>query len=302
LKSATSGQPAEISAKPAKASPKTRAAEISAELAEPAKPSQCAQSTQQPPFPKPRRKNTKRTGELSEAAFLVKAQRLGFKVSKPWGDSERYDFILDNGERMWRIQIKCTESVRGRGYDVPPTYTDQSRKAAYTADDIDFLVAHIIPLDLWYVVPIAALGPGVMRFYPQGCARARFEQYREAWHLLRPGGQGKAQAESQAESTVSSLDARVARALLPATGSASLASDIVASIRADRGTGVRPVQPKLDTGSVGNETPIARSALPKNPQTNPSSTYTDFGTQLRKQFGDAMRRALFQRPADEEAE
>ena len=40
------------------------------------------------------RKNTKRTGEFSEAAFLTKATGLGFRVAKPWGDSERYDFIV----------------------------------------------------------------------------------------------------------------------------------------------------------------------------------------------------------------
>jgi hypothetical protein len=44
----------------------------------------------------PRRPNTKRTGERSEAAFLYQASRRRFAICKPWGDSERYDFILDN--------------------------------------------------------------------------------------------------------------------------------------------------------------------------------------------------------------
>src|SRR5437867_11060603 len=70
------------------------------------------------PIRKPRRANTKRTGELSEAAFLLKAKTLGFGVSRPWGDSERYDFVLDSGQRLWRAQIKCTASVRARGYDI----------------------------------------------------------------------------------------------------------------------------------------------------------------------------------------
>jgi len=38
---------------------------------------------------------TKRRGELAELAFTLKAASLGFGVSKPYGDSERYDFILD---------------------------------------------------------------------------------------------------------------------------------------------------------------------------------------------------------------
>jgi hypothetical protein len=43
---------------------------------------------------KPRR-NSKRRWELVEAAFLLKAQSMGFRVARPWGDSDRYDFILD---------------------------------------------------------------------------------------------------------------------------------------------------------------------------------------------------------------
>ena len=60
-------------------------------------------------------RNTKRTGELAEAAFLHKAVGLGFRVTKPWGDSERYDFVLDSGRRLWRVQIKCTAVERGAG-------------------------------------------------------------------------------------------------------------------------------------------------------------------------------------------
>jgi hypothetical protein len=140
-----------------------------------------------------KRPNTKRTGEFSEAAFLLKATSLGFAVTKPWGDSERYDFILDAGSRLWRVQIKGTASIRARGYDVQSTYgiygnrEEGKRKACYTAEDIDILVAYIIPCDAWYLIPVAALAPGqCLRFYPDGgCKRARFEHYREAWHLLR---------------------------------------------------------------------------------------------------------------------
>jgi hypothetical protein len=133
-------------------------------------------------------RNTTRTGDISEAAFLLKASSLGFGVAKPWGNAERYDFILDNGQRLWRVQIKCTASPRASGYDVQPIYsTYQKRKIIYTAAQIDALVAHIIPLDLWYVLPVEALaGNPSLRFYPQGgCRRPRFEHYREAWHLLK---------------------------------------------------------------------------------------------------------------------
>src|SRR5579864_8291970 len=137
---------------------------------------------------KPVHRNTKRTGELSEAAFLLKAETLGFHVSRPWGDSERYDFILDAGSRLWRVQLKCTEVIRARGYDIQPIYAIYGQgKVVYTADEIDVLVAHIIPKDTWYVLPVEAFVPcKSLRFYPDiVCRRARWERYREAWHLLR---------------------------------------------------------------------------------------------------------------------
>lgn len=132
--------------------------------------------------------NTKRTGELSEAAFLLKAQTLGFHVAKPWGDSEFYDFILDSGRHLWRVQLKCTQVIRARGYDIQPTYAIYGQgKVAYTSDEIDVLVAHIVPVDAWYVLPVGIYAPSrSLRFYPDiECRRARWEKYREAWDLLR---------------------------------------------------------------------------------------------------------------------
>jgi hypothetical protein len=58
--------------------------------------------------------------------------------------------------------------------------------AAYTEDEIDFLAAYIVPLDLWYVVPVKAFAPSKsLRFYPEGeSLRGRYEKYREAWWLM----------------------------------------------------------------------------------------------------------------------
>ena len=145
-------------------------------------------------------RNSKRTGELSEAAFLHKAVGLGFRVTKPWGDSERYDFVLDSGKRLWRVQIKCTAVERAGGYHIQPIHFVYGKnKVVYTAEDIDVLAAHIVPLDVWYVVPVAALAQGKsLRLYPDdGCKTARFEKYREGWDLFR-GGEARASEEEMA--------------------------------------------------------------------------------------------------------
>src|SRR5436309_14262788 len=48
------------------------------------------------------RRNPKRAGEISEAAFVLRAHSLGFLVAKPWGDSETCAFWLDAGSELWR--------------------------------------------------------------------------------------------------------------------------------------------------------------------------------------------------------
>jgi hypothetical protein len=57
----------------------------------------------------------KRLGEAVEAAFLAKATMLGFPVLKPWGDSRPYDFAVESGRRLWKVQVKCATAIEVRG-------------------------------------------------------------------------------------------------------------------------------------------------------------------------------------------
>src|SRR3989441_11502636 len=68
------------------------------------------------------RRNPKRAGEISEAAFVVRAHSLGFLVAKPWGDSEKYDFVLDAGSKLWRGEGKKTEGGDERGGGNQPIF------------------------------------------------------------------------------------------------------------------------------------------------------------------------------------
>jgi hypothetical protein len=129
----------------------------------------------------------KQQGELGELAFLHKAAALGFGVAKPYGDSACYDFILDSGERFWRVQVKSIYRSSRHGYQAKAQRCDHS---PYTAEQIDFLVAHVVPLDIWYVIPVDCISVSTaLGFYPSGCRRnsGRYEVYREAWQLMAPG-------------------------------------------------------------------------------------------------------------------
>jgi hypothetical protein len=128
----------------------------------------------------------KRQGELSEMAFALKAVELGFGISQPIGDSRRYDFILDSGQHLWRIQVKSTGGVHDRGYIINAYWASKGH-VPYTADQIDFLVAYVISLGVWYIIPVEAFAPRTsLPLYPDpdSTVVGRYEKYREAWGLL----------------------------------------------------------------------------------------------------------------------
>jgi PD-(D/E)XK endonuclease len=149
-----------------------------------------------------RRRNPKRMGEMSQAAFLLKAQSLGFGLAVPWGDSEKCDFIVwaGRGGRLLRVQVKATGRLNGGGYDVQPVYSTRGEgKKAYTAEEIDVLAAHVVierggvergAKDVWYLLPVEAIaGVKSLRFFPGLKGRdPKWEGYREAWEWLEGGG------------------------------------------------------------------------------------------------------------------
>jgi len=129
------------------------------------------------------KKQQKRRGEIAEALFLAKMAMMGYAVATPWGDSERYDAIVDTGSRLLRVQVKSAHRVSanaGGGYHVR---AHGHLRKSYRACEIDLLVAYVVPEDAWYVFPPAAFEKmKSMRLFPLvGKKRSKFEDYREGW-------------------------------------------------------------------------------------------------------------------------
>ncbi len=135
----------------------------------------------------PVRHHPKTRGELAELLFMYTAASHGLVVAKPWGDDLPFDVLVSSGGPFLRIQVKCTSVRHSRGYHLS-CFRPAGRRS-YTAREIDFLAACVIPERTWYLLPIRALGSRktVVLFPRRTPAHgwARFERYREAWHLLR---------------------------------------------------------------------------------------------------------------------
>jgi hypothetical protein len=128
-------------------------------------------------------KDKKRRGEWAESVFIARAGEHGLPVSKPCGDSDSYDCVVGRPGRFVAVQVKCTVAklVSGKGYNCS---TCSSHKA-YRAGAFDFLAAYVVLEDLWYIIPAREIRGLKSISLCTESGEAKYEQYREAWDLLR---------------------------------------------------------------------------------------------------------------------
>jgi hypothetical protein len=98
--------------------------------------------------------NSKQRGELAEMMFMVKAAQKGFATAKPYGDSRRYDLIVDVGQRLWRVQVKSASVQQYGSYQVNLQRNLNGEVVFYEASEIDFVVAFVFPCEAWFVISV----------------------------------------------------------------------------------------------------------------------------------------------------
>lgn len=127
---------------------------------------------------------SKDLGELAQAEFIVKAMHNGLRVSEPFGDNQKYDFIVDNGNKLFRIQVKSTSCYieNGDNYKLSTSY-GSSKKELYTNKDIDFFACYIQPERIWYIIPVTSVHTPSIRLYNNSNA-SKLTPFKEAWNLL----------------------------------------------------------------------------------------------------------------------
>ncbi len=126
---------------------------------------------------------------------MCRAMQQGLLVSRPYGECAAYDFIVQaylppagRPRRRPRLRLVQVKSVCGK--DRQGRYTVNTRRSysrAYRSDELDFFACWIVPLDLWYIIPAAAVVPQkCVHLYPDVLhSRGKHERYKDAWHLLR---------------------------------------------------------------------------------------------------------------------
>ena len=82
-------------------------------------------------------------GEITEQQVAIEFLKLGILVSKPLVQSSRYDFIVDVGHRLYKIQVKTSSPKENNSYiqfatSTSHTNTQGTLNLTYSEDDVDF--------------------------------------------------------------------------------------------------------------------------------------------------------------------
>jgi hypothetical protein len=145
----------------------------------------------------------KKRGEWAESVFMARAAEHGLPVSKPWGEMSSYDFVIGKTGRFVSVQVKSTICEEGTGYEC----TVRGGHKAYPAGAFDFLAAFVVPADAWYFIPLKLIrGKRSIMLHPDS-QTGEYENYREAWHLLREAAEGGEASETSAEETTAPVAA-----------------------------------------------------------------------------------------------
>lgn len=129
--------------------------------------------------------DTKQIGNITELEVLTYITKLGYQVSIPFGDRERYDQIWDIKGKLLKIQVKtshgdedcikfsCRSSHRKDGKCVNTTYT---------ADEIDYFATY------WngkcYLVPVTEVSrEKTLRFKPPKSGQTKGISFAEKYEV-----------------------------------------------------------------------------------------------------------------------
>jgi hypothetical protein len=99
--------------------------------------------------------NTKNIGSIIETKFLYECLKLNYTVSQPYGDNSPYDFILDNGEKLIKVQCKSFSKRNDVYHGNSHRKTGHRRKIKISYNGLcDYMFFYNIEDNVYAFVPI----------------------------------------------------------------------------------------------------------------------------------------------------
>ncbi|TYT63154.1 group I intron-associated PD-(D/E)XK endonuclease [Natrialba swarupiae] len=98
-------------------------------------------------------RNSKDIGDQTEARAVSKLVANGYSVSIPFGDNDKYDLVVDDGSRLYRLQCKTAWSNKERTIRFN-THTQTTKDGAYHEEtyrgEIDAFFVYHLPNETFY--------------------------------------------------------------------------------------------------------------------------------------------------------
>lgn len=112
-------------------------------------------------------------GRTTQARFLLDAHLHGLNISIPFDSMPGYDICVDNGRRMWRVQVKgCTMSNRGQ-------YSVNINRHRGRIPNFDVVAVWLSRDDKWVFLPRSVRHRRMVRLRPNG----KFAK--KGWEIFR---------------------------------------------------------------------------------------------------------------------
>ncbi|GEM_PF-471300 len=117
-------------------------------------PEQAAKYEAKPLSAATSKRDTKRIGVISELHAMLALAKLGYQILVPFGENQRYDFVIDDGVTLARVQVK-TGTLRGSyiKYNCMSTHGHRGRRARPYFGQIEFLAVYCPGNGKVYLLP-----------------------------------------------------------------------------------------------------------------------------------------------------
>lgn len=126
-------------------------------------------------------------GSYAQAAFVKECLERKLEISEPIVDIYGYDYLI-NISKNTHLKIQCKSvSIPDKRNKNNKTYKINVRHGAQGKaykDQFHFMVAFIIPLNLWYIIPIEELNKTTIRVNPFS-TNCKYKKYLNSWFLIK---------------------------------------------------------------------------------------------------------------------
>jgi len=135
------------------------------------------------------KRNTKRTGDLSEIMVLGALIRAGYYVSIPFGENHRYDLIAEQNNVLYKVQVKSGRLRKGAIlFACYSMHAHRGGGMRRYAGEIDLFGVYCADVDSTYLIPLEEIAAysGSLRIEPPKNGQAKKVRWADRY-LLEAG-------------------------------------------------------------------------------------------------------------------